>query len=94
MQAIWKKKVIAHSHHTIVIDGYHYFPASSVKSSFFKDSNTVTTCHWKGEAHYKHLVWEDEVKFDAVWYYPDPRPAAREIQGYFAFWRGVQIVDG
>ncbi|NNM66932.1 MAG: DUF427 domain-containing protein [Spirochaetales bacterium] len=94
MQAIWRNKVLAHSHHTLVIDGYNYFPPDSVNPSFFKDSNTTTTCHWKGEAHYKHLTIDDELKLDAVWYYPDPLPAAREIQGYFAFWKGVQIVEG
>jgi uncharacterized protein (DUF427 family) len=28
---------------------------------------------------------------DAAWYYPDPKPAASNIKGYIAFWRGVQV---
>jgi hypothetical protein len=28
---------------------------------------------------------------DAAWYYPDPKPAARKIKGYVAFWRGVEV---
>jgi uncharacterized protein (DUF427 family) len=28
----------------------------------------------------------------AAWYYPDPKPAAAEIEGRIAFWRGVEIV--
>ncbi|MBT5532645.1 DUF427 domain-containing protein, partial [Candidatus Poribacteria bacterium] len=30
---------------------------------------------------------------DAVWYYPETKEAAREIEGYVAFWRGVEIVE-
>jgi len=28
---------------------------------------------------------------DAAWYYPDPKPAAKNITGYVAFWKGVKI---
>ncbi|MFX8664606.1 DUF427 domain-containing protein, partial [Acinetobacter baumannii] len=28
---------------------------------------------------------------DAAWYYPDPKPAAAEIKGRFAFWKGVEV---
>ena len=28
----------------------------------------------------------------AAWYYPDPKPAAREISGYVAFGKGVRVV--
>lgn len=28
---------------------------------------------------------------DAAWYYPDPKPAAKQIQGYVAFWKGVSV---
>jgi hypothetical protein len=28
---------------------------------------------------------------DAAWYYPDPKPAAKNISGKIAFWKGVRI---
>jgi len=28
---------------------------------------------------------------DAAWYYPDPKPAAAEIKGRIAFWKGVKV---
>jgi uncharacterized protein (DUF427 family) len=28
---------------------------------------------------------------DAAWYYPETKPAAKEIQGYIAFWKGVKV---
>ena len=28
---------------------------------------------------------------DAAWYYPDPKPAAKNIAGYVAFWKGIKV---
>ena len=28
---------------------------------------------------------------DAVWYYPEPSEAARQIKGRVAFWKGVKV---
>ena len=28
----------------------------------------------------------------AAWNYPDPKPAAKQISGYVAFWKGVRVV--
>jgi uncharacterized protein (DUF427 family) len=91
MKAIWNNQIIAESHETIVIENNHYFPAESIKSEFFKDSDTHTTCPWKGEASYKTLVVNNESNQDAAWYYPNPKERAKEIAGYFAFWKGVKI---
>ncbi|MBL7113411.1 MAG: DUF427 domain-containing protein [Bacteroidales bacterium] len=48
MKAIWNDKVIAESDDTIVIEGNHYFPRGAVNKEFLKESETHTTCHWKG----------------------------------------------
>jgi uncharacterized protein (DUF427 family) len=29
---------------------------------------------------------------DAAWYYPTPSPAAQQIAGRVAFWRGVTVL--
>lgn len=91
MKAIWNNQIIAESNETIVIENNHYFPAESIKSEFFKDSDTHTTCPWKGEASYKSLEVNNETNQDAAWYYPNPKERAKEIAGYFAFWKGVKI---
>jgi uncharacterized protein (DUF427 family) len=31
------------------------------------------------------------VNKDAVWYYPTPSDAAKEIAGRVAFWKGVRV---
>jgi len=91
MKAIWNNQIIAESDETVVIEGNQYFPASAIKSEFFKPSQTHTTCHWKGVASYYSLEVNGESNKDAAWYYPETKPAAREIQGYVAFWKGVKV---
>lgn len=38
------------------------------------------------------IVVEGKTNPDAAWYYPAPKDAARQIAGYVAFWRGIQVV--
>ena len=89
--ARWHDAEIARSDDTVVVERNHYFPADSVDASLLEGSATRTTCPWKGEAHYKTLVVNGERNQDAVWFYPDPKPAAAEIKGRYAFWKGVTV---
>lgn len=91
MKAIWNGAVIAESPETKVVEGNHYFPPGSLRAEHFEPSDTTTTCGWKGLAHYKHVVVDGARNADAAWYYPEPKPAAQEIAGWFAFWRGVRV---
>lgn len=89
--ARWNGAVIARSDDTVVVEGNHYFPADSLDSALLEDSDAHTTCPWKGEASYKTLVVDGQRNPNAAWYYPDPKPAAAEIKGRYAFWKGVTI---
>ncbi len=91
MKATWKDKVIAESDKTIVVENNHYFPAESVKKEYFKESNTHTVCPWKGLASYYDVEVNGEINHDAAWYYPETKPAADNIKGYVAFWKGVEV---
>ncbi len=93
MKAIWNDRVVAESDDTKVIEGNHYFPPESVRADLFEDSDTHTTCGWKGVASYKSLVVDGERNADAAWFYPEPKDAAKEVQGWFAFWRGVEVQE-
>ena len=62
-----------------------------ISKSFFKKSNTHTHCPWKGEASYYTLNVNGETNQDAAWYYPTTSHAAKPIEGYIAFWKGVEI---
>ena len=90
-KAIWTGQIIAESDDTVVVEGNHYFPRSSVNPAYLKPSNTHTTCPWKGEASYHTLEVNGQQNPDAAWYYPQPKEAAKQIKDRIAFWKGVQV---
>ncbi|MDF1523348.1 MAG: DUF427 domain-containing protein [Trueperaceae bacterium] len=92
MKAIWNGHVIAESDATVVVEGNHYFPLDAVDATVLRPSDTTTTCPWKGAASYFSLEVGGRVNRDAAFTYRDPKPAASEIQGHVAFWRGVEVV--
>ena len=89
--ARWNGAVIAESDKTIEIEGNQYFPFDSVTADYLVDSDTTTTCSWKGLANYYSLKVDGDVNTDAAWVYREPKDAAREITNYVAFWRGVEV---
>lgn len=91
MKAIWNGEVIAESDKTIIVEGNHYFPNDAIKKEFFQPSETHTVCPWKGTASYYDLVVNSERNKDAAWYYPDTKEAAKNIENYVAFWKGVKV---
>ena len=93
MKAVWNDIEIANSDDTVVVEGNHYFPLSSVSGDYLRESDTRSSCPWKGQASYYNIAVGDKVNEDAAWYYPDPKPAAAEISGRVAFWRGIQVTE-
>ena len=92
-KAIWNGVVLAESDQTEMVEGNHYFPPDSIKEEYLVDSNTKTTCPWKGVASYYNIKVNGGENRDAAWVYPTPKDAAGNITGYVAFWRGVQVID-
>ena len=93
VKAVWKDKIIAETDDYEMVEGNYYFPPESVKKEFLKESDTHSTCPWKGLANYYDVVVDGEVNKDAAWYYPEPKPAANKIKNYLAFWNGVEVKD-
>jgi uncharacterized protein (DUF427 family) len=91
MRATWNGATLAESDDTVVVEGNHYFPAESISREHFVESDTHTECSWKGTASYYTVIVDGAENRDAAWYYPDPKPAAAEIRGRVAFWKGVRI---
>ena len=83
--------VVAESSDTVVVEGNHYFPLTSIDRQYLKESPTHTTCPWKGEASYYDIVVNGQINKDAAWYYPSPKEAAKNIKGHIAFWKGVSV---
>lgn len=90
-KAIWNGAVLAKSDRCEVVEGNYYFPPESINRKHFRESNTHTTCSWKGVASYYDIVVEGRVNKDAAWYYPATQDAAKHIAGYVAFWKGVRV---
>jgi uncharacterized protein (DUF427 family) len=91
MRAVWNDTEIASSDDTVIVEGNHYFPLSSVNSRYLRESDKHSNCPWKGNASYYDVVVGDEANESAAWYYSDPKPAAAEISGRVAFGQGIQV---
>lgn len=91
--AIWNGKVLAQAESGEVqrVEGNVYFPPGKVERAFLKPSDTHTVCGWKGTASYYDVVVDGQVNKDAAWYYPDAKDAAKHVQGFVAFWKGVEV---
>ena len=89
--ATWNGLTVAESDDTVVVEGNHYFPRQSLRDDVVRPSDTHTICPWKGTASYFSLEVDGQVNQDAVWYYPEPKDAAKEITDRVAFWRGVTV---
>lgn len=94
MQASWNGTVIARSHDIVTVEGNAYFPRSALVDVCFEPSAHTSVCPWKGTASYLHVRVGDATNPNAAWFYADPKPAAAQIAGRVAFWKGVVVEAG
>ncbi len=90
-KAIWNGAVLAESEKCEVVEGNLYLPPDSVNREYLSESSTTTVCPWKGTASYDSLSVDGKIHEDAVWCYPSAKDAPKNIEGYFAFWKGVAV---
>jgi uncharacterized protein (DUF427 family) len=86
MKAVLEDTVLADSDDTVVVEGNHYFPPSSLNAAHLEASDHRTTCPWNGESHYYDVVVDGTRKDNAAWYYPEPSDAAAKIRDHVAFY--------
>lgn len=98
MKAVWNDTVIAEApqEELIRIEGNWYFPPSSIKREYFKDSDHHTTCHWKGEASYYDVVVDGQTNDFGAWFYAEPMDGSiervtKDFTDYVAFWNGIAV---
>jgi uncharacterized protein (DUF427 family) len=91
MRAVWQDTIIAQSDDIVEVEGNAYFPLAALDRRYVVDSNTHTTCAWKGVASYYSIKVGDAVTADAAWFYPQPKPGAEAVAGRVAFWRGIKV---
>jgi len=92
-KAIWEGTILAESSHCVEVEGNQYFPPDAIKQEYFKPSTAHSICPWKGTASYYDLEVNGKRNQGAAWYYPEPKPAASQIKGYVAFWKGVKVQE-
>ena len=90
--ATFHGQVIAHSEHTVYLEGNHYFPPESVTPGTLAKSWLRTLCYWKGIARYQHVCTGEHRSTNAAWSYPLPTPLAWKIRGHVAFDPGAGVV--
>jgi uncharacterized protein (DUF427 family) len=90
-KASWNHKVVAETDKFETVESNVYFPPDAIHQEYFQESDTRSVCPWKGIASYYNVVVDGKINKDAAWYYPDPKPAAKNITGYVAFWKGVEV---
>ena len=89
--ATWNGVVVAESDDIVTVEGNAYFPIEAVRDGVLRPSATHSVCPWKGTASYYDLEVDGKVNRSAIWYYPTPKDAAKEITGRVAFWHGVEV---
>src|SRR3954471_11844334 len=90
-EAVLGGEVIASSDRTVVVDGNHYFPPSTIRAGVLQPSGTRTICPWKGRAKYFAAEIDGRRVDDVAWTYRHPTPLARRISGFIAFAAPVNV---
>lgn len=94
MRATWQGAVLAESDETIEVDGYHYFPPTTVRDTRLTPSSTTTICFWKGQASYFNIEVGAASLPDGAWVYPEvTTDEARPFEGWIAFYtrKGIKV---
>jgi uncharacterized protein (DUF427 family) len=90
-KAVWEGVTIAESAKFEIVEGNVYFPPESINKAYVKESALTTVCPIKGTANYLSIEVDGKENKDACWYYATPKPAAHNITGHYAFWKGVTV---
>ena len=91
MKAAFNGITIADSDDTVIVEGNHYFPLSSIQPGVLADSQHSTVCPWKGTAAYYDIVVDGATAANGAWYYSQPNEAAVAITDRVAFHRVVDV---
>lgn len=74
----------------------YYVPNEDVRMDLLGPSELITSCPYKGDAHYYNVTVEGTEHENIVWWYPSPVEESARIAGYVSFYNEkVDIyVDG
>lgn len=75
----------------------YYIPPEDISQDALQPTARTSVCEWKGGARYYTVRVGEKTAENAAWYYPDPTPDFRPIQGCVAFYPAPMdacLVDG
>ena len=64
----------------------YYLSPAAVDQSVLRRSDLVTSCPYKGDAEYYHVVVDGQQHDNLVWYYRHPTPESAAIAGLLCFY--------
>lgn len=91
MKAIWNGVVVAESDDVLMIEKDYYFPLASLKPQYLRLSITQDEMANIASITTFNLKLGRRQCVDAVWYYDNPKSAAKGAYGRVAFRKEVQI---
>jgi uncharacterized protein (DUF427 family) len=82
---------IADSHRPVLLDETglptrYYLPREDVRAEVLRETDSATTCPFKGQARYWSVELDGRVFHDIVWSYEHPIPKAEGITGLLCFY--------
>lgn len=92
MKAEFNGQVIAESDETVIVEGNHYFPLTSIQSEFFsKPTGHSTHCPWKGDAGYLDVTVSGQTATNSAWFYDAPFEKAAQLKDHVAFYPAITV---
>lgn len=70
-----------------------YFPRDDLAMAFLEESETTSSCPFKGEAKHYAIHTKSVVIENAAWSYEEPKEAVVAIKGYIAFYPQKAAVE-
>ena len=91
MKAVWNGQVIAETGDIVTV-GQRLFPAGGrlvprVRAAKHAHDRLL----WKGKANCHSLDVHGRRNPNAVWFYPEPKPAGNNVRGRVMFWNGIAV---
>jgi len=90
-------QTIADSQHVLLVEEQqhepvYYFPATDVQQKFLHQSDKITFCPYKGEAHHWDLLLPEHRYESVVWSYPETFTQVTALTNFFAFYPEIKIM--
>lgn len=90
-KAVFNGRLIAVSDDAVRVERDWYFPRRSLRKEYFRPSVSRRANPWLGEAHYFDIVVDGQLLADGAWWFPKPKPQAKNVEGRVAFASRVEV---